>query len=455
MQQISIKEIICATGGTLLCGSEDIIIKNITTDSRKSGENMLFIALEGEVFDGHEFVGAAFDAGAVCALVHKDITVAGKALVRVEDTKKALSDLARYYLDKHRVSVVALTGSVGKTTTKDMVASVLQQKYNVLKTQGNFNNDIGLPLTVFNLDKEHDIAVLEMGMNHFGEIHHLASIAKPDKAIITNIGMSHIENLGSREGILKAKLEITDFFDKENTLFINGDDDMLIGAEGKYNCKTFGIDNENVAYRAADIVLNEDSCEFNVIYEDKKVHIRVNLPGKHNIYNALCAFCVAKSYDICDDMIAKGIASFSPSKMRMDIQKIGAVTVINDCYNASPASMEAALSVLCKIEAKRHVAILGDMLEMGSFAPDAHKGIGKKAANMGVDILFCVGKEARNIQSGAVSEGLDEKNTLHFEKNEELTGVLGKLLREGDAVLIKASRGMRFEQITQAIEKMF
>ncbi len=456
MEPISIKEIICATGGTLLCGNEDIIIENVTTDSRKSGENMLFIPLEGETFDGHEFISASFDAGAVCALAHKDIKIScDKALIRVKDTKKALADLARFYLEKHRIPVVALTGSVGKTTTKDMVASVLSQKYNVLKTQGNFNNDIGLPLTVFNLEKGHDIAVLEMGMNHFGEIHHLASIAKPDKAIITNIGMSHIENLGSREGILEAKLEITDFFDKENMLFINCDDDMLLKAECKSKCETFGIDNENANYRAINIVLNEDSCEFDVAYEDKNTHIRVNLPGKHNIYNALCAFSVAKSFNICDDMIAEGIASFSPSKMRMDIRKIGGITVINDCYNASPTSMEAALSVLCNIEAKRHIAILGDMLEMGSFAPDAHKGVGKKAANIGVDIILSVGKEAQNIIKGATDERMSEKNALHFENNEKLISELGNFLCEGDAVLIKASRGMKFEQITQAIEKMF
>ena len=456
MEPISIKEIICATSGTLLCGNEDVAIESLTTDSRKSGENMLFIPLEGETFDGHEFIGAAFDAGAACALTHKDTQiVCDKALIRVEDTKKALADLARFYLEKYRIPVVALTGSVGKTTTKDMVASVLQQKYNVLKTQGNFNNDIGLPLTVFGIEKDHDVAVLEMGMNHFGEIHHLASIAKPDKAIITNIGMSHIENLGSREGILKAKLEITDFFDKENTLFINGDDDMLSGVECKSKCKTFGIENEKSDYRAINIVLNEDSCEFDVVYEDKNTHIRVNLPGKHNIYNALCAFSVAKSYDIDDDMIAKGIASFSPSKMRMDIRKIDGITIINDCYNASPASMEAALSVLCNIEAGRHIAILGDMLEMGSFAPDAHKGVGKKAASMGIDMLLSVGKEAQNINRGAVNEGMNRENALHFENNEKLIGVLESLLCDGDAVLIKASRGMKFEQIAQAIEKMF
>ncbi len=458
MEPISIKQIVDALGATLLCGDENIIIKSITTDSRKSGENMLFIPLVGENFDGHDFIKASFDNGAVASLTHKkEITPCEKALIYVDDTKEALCNLARSYLERNRTNVVALTGSVGKTTTKDMVAAALSEKYNVLKTQGNFNNDIGLPLTVFNIDKSHDIAVLEMGMNHFGEIHKLVSIAHPDKAIITNVGMSHIENLGSREGILSAKMEIVDYFDEGNMLFLNGDDDMLSKAKHKkgYKITTFGIENEDVDFRAVNIAKSPRHIEFDILYDEKSVHIELAVPGRHNVYNALCAFAIAKSFDIEDEKITKGLAGFCPSGMRMNIESAGEITLINDCYNASPSSVEAALDVLCALKSKRHIAILGDMLEMGDYAQKAHTQLGEKIAGMNVDMLLCVGNEAKNMCIGAKSMGMDAKKVYHFKDNKELTLCLKKLIEKGDAVLVKASRSMRFEQIAQALKEIF
>lgn len=458
MEQISIKEIIGATGGKLLWGNENTVITSVTTDSRKSGENMLFIPLEGDTFDGHEFIRASFDMGAAAALTHKDTDiVCDRVLIRVDDTKKALADIARFYLDKHRVPVVALTGSVGKTTTKDMVAEALSKKYSVLKTQGNFNNDIGLPLTIFNLTRDNDMAVLEMGMNHFGEIHHLASIAHPDTAIITNIGMSHIENLGSREGILKAKTEITDFFDENSTLILNGDDDMLQTICGKsYTVITYGIDNPNTDYRAKNIEKHGESIEFDIEYKEngsiKEVHIHVALPGTHNIYNALAAFAAAKRYGVEDELASSGIGGFVPSAMRMDIKNTGRITLINDCYNASPASVEAALDVLMGTSAKRHIAILGDILEMGGFAPKAHAELGEKASQMGVDALWCVGENAKYMCEAAKKAGLAD--AVHFENNKSLIAALPALICDGDALLVKASRGMKFEQIAAAAEKL-
>lgn len=456
MEQISIKEIIGATDGTLLWGDENTFVTSVTTDSRKSGENMLFIPLEGETFDGHEFIRAAFDMGAAAALTHKDTDiVCDRVLIRVDDTKKALADIARYYLNKYRVPVIALTGSVGKTTTKDMVAAALGEKYKVLKTQGNFNNDIGLPLTVLNLARGNDIAVLEMGMNHFGEIHHLVSIARPDTAIITNIGMAHIENLGSREGILKSKMEITDYFGEGNTLFLNADDDMLQGvrADKGYNIISYAIENPGALYRAKNIEKYGESVEFDVEYGENHTHIRVNLPGIHNVYNALAAFAAAKHYGVSDELIAEGIGAFAPSAMRMDIKNTGKIILINDCYNASPASVEAALDVLVGTDAKRHVAILGDILEMGDFAPKAHGKLGEKAAEMKLDMLLCVGSHSQNMSDAAKDGGL--KNTFHFKNNKSLIADLPKLIHEGDAVLVKASRGMKFEQIAAALETLF
>lgn len=456
MEKLSIKEILEATGGTLLWGNDDEIIESVTTDSRKDGKNMLFVPLEGDTFDGHEFIRAAFDMGAVASLTHKDTeAICDHTLIHVENTKKALGDIARFYLNKYRVPVLAITGSVGKTTTKDMVAAALGASYNVLKTQGNFNNDIGLPLTVFNLENEHSMAVLEMGMNHFGEIDYLASVAHPDKAVITNVGMSHIENLGSREGILKAKLEITDFFDTDNTLFINGDDDMLqTVCESKYKLVRFAIDNKNADYRAENIKKSALSVEFDAVYSGGKAHIRVALPGVHNIYNALAAFAVCKSYGMADDDIARGIASFAPSAMRMDIKSTKTLTIINDCYNASPASVEAAIDVLCTAEAKRRIAILGDILEMGEFAPEAHEELGIKAAKMGVDVLITVGQNAKYMNIGAEKQGMSNAKSLHFDSNKQLIAALGELLEQGDAVLVKASRGMKFEQIADAVQEL-
>lgn len=457
MEPIAVKEIVNAVEGELLCGNAETLIETVTTDSRKSGKNMLFIPLVGDTFDGHEFIGAAFNMGAVCALTHKDCeAVCSGAIIRVKDTKKALADLARFYLQKFSVPVIALTGSVGKTTTKDMVAAALGEKYRVLKTQGNFNNDIGLPLTIFNLDKEHEIVVLEMGMNHFGEIHHLVSIARPQKAIITNVGMSHIENLGSREGILKSKLEITDYFGKDNILFSNADDDMLGTIQSdRYKIIRYGIDNKNADYIADNIISKPEYVEFDVRYGRDSAHIKVNLPGIHNVYNALAAFAIAKSFDVSDEMIIDGIGSFLPSNMRMDIKKFGNCTLVNDCYNASPTSTVAALSVLSTIEAKRRIAILGDMLEMGDFAKEAHKEIGKTVFDMGIDVLLTVGKESENTNEGAISSGMNKEFVHHFESNAALVGVLGEIINESDAVLVKASRGMHFEQIVAGIENMF
>lgn len=455
MEKLSIREVVAACGGTLLWGDENTVVEGVTTDSRKSGENLLFIPLAGPTFDGHAFIRAAFDTGAVAALTHKDVEpFCDGALIRVKDTKQALADLAHYYLQKFDIPVVAVTGSVGKTTTKDMVAAALGERYRVLKTQGNFNNDIGLPLTVFEIERTHEIAVLEMGMNHFGEIRHLASVARPDCALITNIGMAHIENLGSQEGILQAKLEVTSYFDESNTLFLNGDDAMLSTVEAaEYPVVRFGT-GVGCAYRAENIALDAYSIDFDVVYDGGRQHIAVSLPGMHNVYNALAAFAIAKHYGVPDAAIAAGLSAFTPSKMRMDIRRFGGITLINDCYNASPDSVRAALAVLAGTDAKRRVAILGDILEMGSFGPAAHEALGEDAAKM-ADVLLTTGTDAAHLHSGALAAGMQGENALHFANNKEVIAALGGILREGDAVLVKASRGMQFEQIALGIEKLF
>lgn len=454
MQQLTVKEIVEATGGTLLGGNMDTVLTDITTDSRCADSGMLFIPLAGETFDGHEFINAAFDCGASAVLTHKDIDVlVNKTIIRVKDTFRALADIARYYKAKHRIPTVAVTGSVGKTTTKDMLYSVLAKKYCTLKTQGNFNNEIGLPLTVFRQEEDHEMEVLEMGQSGFGEIHNLASVAKPDVAVITNIGMAHIEKLGSQEGIFKAKMEITDFFTDKNILIINGDDPFLnTVAERPYTVIRYGISNPACDVRAYDIEdMGADGSRFHIDTEGKTYTCRVRTAGVHNVYNALAAICVGRLYCVSMEDILDGIEHVELTAMRMAIEQYSGITVINDCYNASPDSVRAALSVLDSVEAKRKIAVLGDILEMGSYAKDAHCRLGKDAAEYKIDILITAGEYAQYLAQGAKENGA--VCVVPFAKTREAARFVHDTVKDGDAVLVKASRGMRFEWIVDAIKE--
>ena len=447
MQKLTIDDILIATDGSLVCGDKNTEITDITTDSRKALGGVLFIPIVGERFDGHDFILSSLDNGAAAVLTHKDIApYEGKSIIKVEDTFKALADVAKYYKKKYNLPTVAVTGSVGKTTTKDMLYAVLSQSYNTLKTEGNFNNEIGLPLTVFRLEKEHEAAVLEMGMSHFGEIEKLAGIAMPDVAVITNIGMSHIENLGSQEGIFKAKTELLKYFDANNTLITNGDDAFLSTTKGKgtYKVVYYGIKNpENDVY-AKDIVnLGADGTEFIAVLDGSEYKVRVKVAGEHNVYNALAAICVGRAFDVPMYKIIKGIESFDLTAMRMSVEEKNGITLINDCYNASPDSMRAALKVLLSLEAKRRVAILGDMLEMGDFAPEAHSGVGKAAADC-ADVVICAGESSKHTAESAKSCG---KEVHWFGTTTEASEFAKGFVKCGDAVLIKASRGMHFEEI--------
>lgn len=453
MQTMTIDDILKATGGKFLSGAADKEIKDITTDSRKAAEGVLFIPLIGEKFDGHEFIKAAFDLGAAAVLTEKETELfIGKTIIRVDDTLKALGDIARYYKINHNVPTVAVTGSVGKTTTKDMLASVLARKYNTLKTQKNFNNEIGLPWTIFGLEKEHEAAVLEMGMNHFGEIEYLASIGRPDVAVITNIGQSHIENLGSREGIFKAKMEITKLFTKDNTLIVNGDDDFLSNTKGmdEYKVVYYGITNpENDVY-AKDIENNGlEGIRFTAVADGREYNIEVNIPGEHNVYNALAAICVGREFDVPMDKIIEGIRSFKLTEMRLAVEKYEGITIINDCYNASPDSIRAALKVLSTAESERKIAILGDVLEMGDFAQQAHYELGRAVVESGADMLITAGENMKHLAQGAKDSGME--NVVTFDKTLEVCNFVKEEIKSGDAVLIKASHGMHFEEVYSAI----
>ena len=451
MQRLNVKDILAATGGTLVCGTEDFVISEIVTDSRKAGANMLFVPIVGDNNDGHDFIGSAFENGAETVVTHRDIpAMAGKNIIRVRDTRIAFGDIARYYKEKYNLPTVAITGSVGKTTTKDMISAVLAMKYNTLKTQGNFNNDIGLPITVFRLEQKHEAAVLEIGMSHMGEIRYLASIAKPDVAVITNIGMSHIENLGSQENIYYSKLQICDFMDKNGLLVVNGDDKFLTRHFDRCRVVTCGIENKNCDLVAKNIKnLGIDGTKFTVKVDGENHEVYVKIPGVHNVYNALIAIAVGRHYNIPMKDIIDGIREFLLTSRRMEIREYNGVTVINDCYNASPDSMKAALSVLHDMKAKRKIAVLGDVLEMGTFAEKALYEVGLSIEDM--DMLVTVGDNSRFIARGASFAGI--KNTKSFKTNKEAIDLLKEYLKPGDAVLVKASRGMRFEQIVDALKK--
>lgn len=455
MQILTAQEILDAVGGSLICGNIDMSFNGITTDSRATSGGKLFIPLVGDKFDAHDFINAAFDMGAGAALTHKDTEpMLGRTLIKVKDTRLALGDIAAYYKQKYNVPTVSVTGSVGKTTTKDMLYAVVSQKYKTLKTPGNFNNDIGLPLTVFMLEKEHEAAVLEMGMNHFGEIDYLSSIARPDIAVITNIGMSHIENLGSREGIFKAKTEVLKYLDEKKLLVVNGDDDYLSTLKDSAGCRVvyYGITNPENDVFAKDIQdKGVEGIDFTAVIEGREYKVSVNNAGVHNVYNALAAICVGMELNIPIEDCISGIYNCEYTAMRMTITKEKGMTIINDCYNASPDSIRAALSVLGSTDADRRVAVLGDVLEMGDFAPKAHYDLGKSVVENNVDILVTAGENAAQIAKGAKDLGME--NVFSFEKTLEAQTFCGKTVQEGDGVLIKASRGMHFEDIYKEITK--
>lgn len=454
MKQMTLGEICSAVHGRFLktC-DENIKIEKLTTDSREIEQGSLFIPLKGDNFDGHDFIEQAFTKGAVCCLSQKKFETGGN-IILVNDTREAYRFLAMYYLTLFNVKVVGITGSVGKTTTKDMVASVLEEKYKVLKTQGNFNNEIGLPKTIFNLKDEHEVAVLEMGMNSFGEIRNLSEIAKPDIAIITNVGVSHIENLGSREGILQAKSEIFDYLKKDGIAVLNADDDMIATLRGKLSFETiwFGIQKDSDFYAQSVEALGLQGVKCTIGWQEEQVEVTIPVPGEHMVLNALSAAAVGKKLGLSMVEIKCGIEKFAPTAMRMTVLKTSmGLTLINDAYNANPVSMKAAIDVLCA-GIGRTVAVMGDMFELGEFAPSLHYEVGAYAAQRGVSLNICIGENGAKIFDGVVNNG---GNAIYFKTQEEfLNNNLKEIFADGDTVLIKASRGMYFEKIVEKLQEV-
>lgn len=456
MEYLDIREITNALKGKLIVKGTIDRFNDVVIDSRKVKKNDIFFALKGENFDGHEYVISSSCKGAALCIVHnenfnKEDLCEYTSVVLVEDTRMALLDLAKYYRDKLDIKIIGITGSTGKTSTKDLVAAVLSEKYKVFKTKGNFNNEVGLPLMVFSLDNSYDIAVLELGMSNLGEIHRLSRVSDPDIGIITNIGLSHIENLKTQENILKAKMEITDFFNKDNVLIVNGDSPLLSEiSSDKYKIIKIGIEND-YNFMASGIIIGDSNIKFNIRENNVLIDETFVVPvlGKHNVLNSLLAIATARELNMDYKDINRGFNNLEATSMRLDILKCDKFTIINDAYNASPDSMEAALDVLKDFKGSRKIAVLGTMKELGDESYNAHKEVAQYAKLKGIDLLIAIGDFKK-----AFKDGFQGKNCILFENKEDVVKYLASEIKSDDVILVKASRSMEFESIVSELEDL-
>ena len=447
MKPITLHEVARACGGELH-GDPDIKITSIVTDSRKAAEGSLFAAIRGERVDGHRFISMTVAQGAVCALC-EEAPEAEVPYILVDSTLVALKGIAEYYRSLFTIPFVGVTGSVGKTSTKELISSVLAQKYNVHKTSGNFNNELGVPLTLFGLEDEHEVAVIEMGISGFGEMTRLSKMVRPDISVITNIGCCHLENLGDRDGVLKAKTEMFTYLKESGTIILCHDDDKLRTVTDYKGIRPvfYGTDpaDEYYADNVEELLLDGVRCTLH--HGESKIDVTIPAMGRHNVLNALCAMAVGKRLGVADEQIKAGIESFKNVGSRNNIIQTRGMTVIDDCYNANPTSTASALRSLARWEGRR-VAILGDMLDMGERSVALHREIGSLAAALGVDLVLTAGDLAGDIAAAAGPAG------RHFPQRDALISALPGLLRPGDKVLVKASRALRFEEVTAALEAL-
>ena len=459
MEAITLAQLLEAVHGTLLGDfrDENVIVQRVDTDSRTIHSGSLFIPLVGERFDGHAYINAALEGGALGCLTarERESYRPDRFYIKVASTQRALRDLAAWYKARFPIPFIAVTGSVGKTTTKDMVAAVLGQKYQVLKTEGNFNNELGLPLTLFRLNRQHEICVLEMGMNHFGEISYLVHLAPPDVAVITNIGDAHIENLGSRQGILKAKSEIFETMDPTGLAVLNGDDPLLRPLAGELPTQTVlcGADHQP-PYEALEIhSQGAKGLQLTVKTPHATFPVTVPAPGEHMIYPVLMACAIGERFGLTPEQMQAGVASFVPTKMRMNVLHQGDLTILDDGYNANPQSMKAALEILSQTEGTYRAAVLGDMFELGELGPELHRSMGEWAASLGnIDGLLAVGDLAWNIYDAARENGME--GVFYAKDRATAKALLPNFIRPGGVILVKASRGMAFEEITREIQRL-
>lgn len=456
MKHMTLENIARVCKGTCFHGGENLKkeISFIETDSRKAGEGCLFVPIVGERVDAHKFIPDVMEKGALCTLSEQDLGEVDFPWIRVESSLQAVKDMAEFYLEQLDIPVVGITGSVGKTSTKEVIASVLKEKYQTLKTQGNFNNELGLPLTVFRLREGDEIAVLEMGISDFGEMSRLAKIARPNTSVITNIGQCHLEYLGDRDGVLKAKTEVFDYIKENGNIVLNGDDDKLCTVKAVRGIEPvfFGLDETFPVY-ATDVKsqgLKGISCTIHL--EDESFAVTIPIPGKHMVYNALAAAAVGRIYGLTAEQMKKGIESLEALSGRFRMVETEDLFIVDDCYNANPMSMKASLQIL-QDGLGRRVAILGDMGELGENERQLHAEVGQFAARQDIDLLICVGELSRAMAEAAEKE--QGKVSVRFVPDREtLLNNLEGYIQKGDTILVKASHFMKFEEVVKALENM-
>lgn len=460
MKPLTIKEISEAVKGKLIQGEDGLKIDNICTDSRKIKPGDLFIALIGDKFDGHSFVKESVNKGAGAVIVEKKVSIkAEAAIISVENTAKALQNLAHYYRMKFdELEVIAITGSVGKTTTKDMIASILQKKYKVLKSSGNFNNYIGLPLSLLSLTGNEDFAVLEMGMSEIGEIERLTEIAFPQTGVITNVGPTHLETLGTVTNVAHGKSELIEGLPSTGRAVLNYDNEYVRPMSSSFKGEKivyYGL-NEKADIYADEIKIDSHNnfSVFNVHYKNYNLEINLNKPGRHNVYNALAAIAVGREYGVGWKDIKQALISLQISSLRMDIKEYKGSKIINDTYNANPLSMQASINVLEGISVGKTVAVLGDMLELGTSKEEAHLRLGEFVVAKEIDFLITVGELAKLIARRATAEGMDRKQIFIVNDNQQAAEKIVNILEPDTTVLIKGSRGMKMEEIVDIVTKI-
>jgi UDP-N-acetylmuramoyl-tripeptide--D-alanyl-D-alanine ligase len=453
MAGFTVSDVLAATGG-VLASEHKKSFNGVSTDTRIIKPGNMFIALIGENFDAHDFLVRAADGGAAGVIISKqDVYIPDKlTVIVVSDTLVALQDLARFHRRQFTIPVIAITGSNGKTTTKDMTAAVLASRFKVLKTEANYNNDIGLPLTLLNLTKEHQAAVVELGMRGLGEIKRLAGVALPTAAVITNVGETHVELLGSVESIATAKGELVEALGPDGLAVLNNDIPLVKAMRTKTAARAvfYGLA-AGSDIRAENLGGDNKETTFDCIAPNGAFKVELPAVGRHNIYNALAAIAVGLELGLDSAEVCAGLKQFVPSAMRLHIVQIGDYTIINDAYNASPLSMSAAIETMDTVARGRKVVVLGDMLELGEMAVEAHRRIGRQLAQEGVQVVITVGELAAHIASAALQDGVDV--TVACRSHEEAQEALRKLIRRGDTILIKGSRGMKMEKMLEMFKQ--
>ena len=453
-----LQDILDATGGRLIRGDLGTVFEGISIDSRTIKRGELFIALRGVRFDGHQFVSEAMERGAEGAIVEGEplgrkapFDPREKPIIAVEDTLRALGDIAHRWRERHSIPLVAVVGSNGKTTTKEIVATLLEGSFRVLKTLGNRNNLVGLPLTLLDLSPEHTIAVVEMGMNVRGEIERMTEIANPDVGLITNISEAHLESLGTFEELVKAKGELWDTMRPNGVIVVNQDDANVLKCANGYPGKTvtFGVEVPSDVMAQGIRIEGGKGVRFTLTVRGEEAEVNFPMMGISSAYNALAATAVASIYGVQLREIKERLEGFKPFSMRMEVIRLdNGATIINDAYNANPRSMELALKALSQVkEAERGIAVLGDMLELGRFSEEAHARVGEKVASFGVDLLFTLGERAQTIAGRARQAGLDEGRVVVSMDHRDLLHRLKKTIKRGDWILVKGSRSMSMEKI--------